>query len=164
GELTALGATVTFAACDVSDSDTVKALIADHPHLTAVVHTAGVLDDAMLDRLTVDRLDHVLRPSASGAELLDQYTRDLDLDAFVLFSSVVGTLGRAGQANFAAANAHLDAIAEQRHALGLPATSVAWGPWDADGMAAGDVADQLRRRGLPALELDLALTALGVAV
>ncbi|MGV9956599.1 type I polyketide synthase, partial [Streptomyces cellulosae] len=164
GELTALGATVTFAACDVSDPDTVKALIADHPHLTAVVHTAGVLDDAMLDRLTVDCLDHVLRPKASGAELLDQYTRDLDLDAFVLFSSVVGTLGRAGQANFGAANAHLDAIAEQRHALGLPATSVAWGPWDADGMAAGDVADQLRRRGLPALEPDLALTALGEAV
>ncbi|WP_199833221.1 SDR family NAD(P)-dependent oxidoreductase, partial [Streptomyces luridiscabiei] len=164
GELTALGATVAFAACDVSDADTVKALIADHPHLTAVVHTAGVLDDAMLDRLTVDRLDHVLRPKVSGAEFLDQYTRDLDLDAFVLFSSVVGTLGRAGQANFSAANAHLDAIAEQRHALGLPATSVAWGPWDADGMAAGDVADQLRRRGLPALEPDLALTALGDAV
>ncbi|MFF4668263.1 SDR family NAD(P)-dependent oxidoreductase, partial [Streptomyces sp. NPDC001282] len=164
GELAALGATVTFAACDVSDPETVKALIADHPDLTAVVHTAGVLDDAVLDRLTADRLHHVLRPKATAAELLDQYTRHLDLDAFVLFSSVVGTLGRAGQANFGAANAHLDAIAEQRHALGLPSTSVAWGPWDADGMAAGDVADQLRRRGLPALAPDLALTALGEAV
>ncbi|MFF3801525.1 type I polyketide synthase, partial [Streptomyces sp. NPDC002134] len=164
GGLTALGATVTFAACDVSDPQQVRTLIAGHPDLTAVVHTAGVLDDAVLDGLTADRLDHVLRPKATAAELLDRYTRDLDLDAFVLFSSVVGTLGRAGQANFGAANAHLDAIAEQRHALGLPATSVAWGPWDADGMASGGVADQLRRRGLPALAPDLALTALGEAV
>ncbi|MER7871919.1 SDR family NAD(P)-dependent oxidoreductase, partial [Streptomyces cellulosae] len=163
-DLTALGVTVTLTACDVTDPDAVRALVSAHPGLTAVVHTAGVLDDAVLDRLTTERLDDVLRPKATAAALLDRCTRHLDLDAFVLFSSVVGTLGRAGQGNFGAANAHLDALAEQRHALGLPATSVAWGPWDADGMAAGEVAEQLRRRGLPALVPDLALTALGEAV
>ncbi|MFE0678658.1 type I polyketide synthase [Streptomyces sp. NPDC058867] len=163
-DLTALGVTVTLTACDVTDPDAVRALVSAHPGLTAVVHTAGVLADAVLDRLTTERLDDVLRPKATAAALLDRYTRHLDLDAFVLFSSVVGTLGRAGQGNLGAANAHLDALAEQRHALGLPATSVAWGPWDADGMAAGEVAEQLRRRGLPALAPDLALTALGEAV
>ncbi|AWI32246.1 type I polyketide synthase [Streptomyces tirandamycinicus] len=163
-DLTALGVTVTLTACDVTDPDAVRALVSAHPGLTAVVHTAGVLADAVLDRLTTERLDDVLRPKATAAALLDRCTRHLDLDAFVLFSSVVGTLGRAGQGNFGAANAHLDALAEQRHALGLPATSVAWGPWDADGMAAGEVAEQLRRRGLPALAPDLALTALGEAV
>nr|ADC79637.1 TamAI [Streptomyces sp. 307-9] len=163
-ELAALGVTVTLTACDVTDPDAVRALVSAHPGLTAVVHTAGVLDDAVLDRLTTERLGDVLRPKATAAALLDRCTRHLDLDAFVLFSSVVGTLGRAGQGNFGAANAHLDALAEQRHALGLPATSVAWGPWDADGMAAGEVAEQLRRRGLPALAPDLALTALGEAV
>ncbi|MFF9819867.1 SDR family NAD(P)-dependent oxidoreductase, partial [Streptomyces sp. NPDC014006] len=163
-ELAALGVTVTLTACDVTDPDAVRTLIAEHPGLTAVVHTAGVLDDAVLDRLTAERLDDVLRPKATAAALLDECTRHLDLDAFILFSSVVGALGRAGQGNFGAANAHLDALAERRHALGLPATSVAWGPWDADGMAAGDMAEQLRRRGLPALAPDLALTALGEAV
>ncbi|WP_184491880.1 beta-ketoacyl reductase [Streptomyces sp. I6] len=127
-ELAALGVTATFAACDVSDPESVRSLVAEHPRLTAVVHTAGSLDDGVLDHLTADRLDHVLRPKVTAAALLDRCTRHLDLDAFVLFSSAAATFGNEGQANYAAANAHLDALAQQRQALGLPATSVAWGP------------------------------------
>ncbi|MFE1409124.1 SDR family NAD(P)-dependent oxidoreductase, partial [Streptomyces sp. NPDC058770] len=165
GELTALGAKVTLAACDVSDPEQVRTLIADHPDLTAVVHTAGSLDDGVLDHLTADRLGHVLRPKATAAELLDQYTRHLDLDAFVLFSSAAATFGNEGQANYAAANTHLDALAQRRHALGLPATSVAWGAWADSGMATGQgAAEQLHRSGFPAMSPELALTALAEAV
>ncbi|MGW1379811.1 type I polyketide synthase, partial [Streptomyces sp. NPDC002446] len=110
------------------------------------------------------RVAGVVRAKAGAAAVLDELTRDRDLDAFVLFSSVVGTLGRAGQGNFAAASAALDALAQQRHDLGLPATSVAWGPWNAGGVAGGTVGEELRRRGLPALDADLALGAMAQAV
>ncbi|NJP53986.1 SDR family NAD(P)-dependent oxidoreductase, partial [Streptomyces sp. SBST2-5] len=164
-ELAAFGVTVTFAACDVSDPESVRALVAEHPGLTAVVHTAGSLDDGVLDHLTADRLDHVLRPKATAAALLDRYTRHLDLDAFVLFSSAAATFGNEGQANYAAANAHLDALAQRRHALGLPATSVAWGAWADSGMATGHAAaEQLHRSGFPPMSPDLALTTLAQAV
>ncbi|MFD7284216.1 beta-ketoacyl synthase N-terminal-like domain-containing protein, partial [Streptomyces sp. NPDC059862] len=109
--------------------------------------------------------DTVLRPKATAAALLDEHTRHLDLDAFVLFSSAAATFGNEGQANYAAANAHLDALAQRRHALGLPATSVAWGAWADSGMATGQAAaEQLHRSGFPPMAPDLALTALGQAV
>ncbi|MGW3789515.1 SDR family NAD(P)-dependent oxidoreductase, partial [Micromonospora chokoriensis] len=130
--LTELGAEVTFSAGDIADPAHVARMLAeipaDHP-LTAVVHTAGVLDDATVDNLTADSLDAVLRPKVDAAWNLHRATSHLDLAAFVLYSSAAGTLGAPGQGNYAAANTFLDALAQHRHALGLPATSLAWGLW-----------------------------------
>lgn len=140
-ELSAAGAAVRVAACDVSDREALRALLdsldADHP-LTGVVHAAGVLDDGTLSGLTTEQLQRVFGPKAAAAWHLHDLTRDRDLSAFVLFSSVAATIGTAGQGNYAAANAFLDALAHRRRAEGLSATSLAWGPWNsAAGMTGG---------------------------
>ncbi|MFE0426605.1 beta-ketoacyl reductase, partial [Streptomyces sp. NPDC058953] len=146
-ELTALGAAVTQAPCDVSDRAALAEQLARIPGtapLTAVVHLAGVLDDAASDSMTPSQLDRVLGPKADAAWHLHELTAGTELSAFVLYSSVVGTLGNAGQANYAAANAFLDALAAGRKAAGLPALALAWGPWEV-GMAGKLAETDLRR-------------------
>nr|BAC57029.1 protomycinolide IV synthase 2 [Micromonospora griseorubida] len=136
--LTADGTTVEVASCDVTDRAAVERLLtavpADRP-VVAVVHAAGVLADAVVSAQDGDRLDAVLAPKVDAAVHLHDLTRDLPLARFVLFSSAAGVLGSAGQAAYASANAFLDALASWRRSRGLPAVSLAWGPWES-GMAA----------------------------
>ncbi|MBE8517726.1 SDR family NAD(P)-dependent oxidoreductase [Amycolatopsis sp. H6(2020)] len=144
-ELIAQGAEVAVVACDLADRDQVAAVVAEH-RPNAVVHTAGVLDDGVFESLTRERLAKVFAPKVDAVRHLDELTRELDLRAFVVFSSASGVFGSAGQGNYAAANAYLDAVVANRRAAGLPGTSLAWGLWEqTDGMTAhlGD-ADQAR--------------------
>ncbi|ATL26224.1 Malonyl CoA-acyl carrier protein transacylase [Streptomyces formicae] len=170
-ELTALGAEVTWAACDVADRDALAALLAGipaaHP-LTAVFHTAGAIDDGLVDTLTPERISGVLRPKTDAAHHLHELTRHLDLAEFVLYSSVAGTLGNPGQASYGAANAYLDALARHRRALGLAGTSLAWSLWDLpDGMAGGLTPAERRRiaaSGVVALTAEQGVAALDAAL
>ncbi|MET9444913.1 type I polyketide synthase, partial [Streptomyces sp. NPDC006610] len=169
-ELGRLGAEVAVIACDVADRaalEDVLARIPDERPLRGVVHAAGVLDDGLVGSLTRERVDAVLAAKADAAWYLHELTRDLDLTAFVLFSSVAGTLGSTGQANYAAANAFLDALALQRRAEGLlPAASMAFGLWDVGlggELAAVDV-ERMRRAGMPALSVEEGLALFDASV
>ncbi|VVJ20833.1 Modular polyketide synthase [Amycolatopsis camponoti] len=157
-ELADLGTELTVATCDVADRDQLAELLECLPDLTAVVHAAAVLDDGVLDGLTDERISGVLRPKADAARHLHELTADRDLSAFVLFSSLAGTLGGPGQASYAAANTYLDALARERRAAGLPATAVAWGAW------AGGRGEGLAAQGLPAMAPELAVLALQQAL
>ncbi|MER7105548.1 type I polyketide synthase [Streptomyces humidus] len=170
-ELAAQGAETTLVACDVADPGRLEDLLArvpdEHP-LTAVVHVAGVVEDATLTSLTDAQADAVLRPKADAAWHLHRLTRDRDLSAFVVFSSAAGAFGAAGQGAYAAANAFLDGLALHRRAHGLPATSIAWGLWEAEGgMTAGlGAADRKRmaRNGMLPLTAEAGLTLFDAAV
>ena len=144
-ELEGLGARVRVEACDVSDREQVAKLIASVPPelpLGAVVHSAGAIDDGLIASLDLGRFETVLRPKLDAAWHLHELTRDLELSAFVLFSSASGCLGAPGQANYAAANCFLDALAARRRADGLVGTSIAWGRWARPSAMLGELADK----------------------
>nr|WP_234365959.1 type I polyketide synthase [Streptomyces albireticuli] len=168
GELNALGAKVTFAVCDVADRSSVVGLLGrigeSGVGLRAVFHAAGVPQVTPLGEVTPEEAADVLAAKAVGADLLDELTADADLDAFVLFSSGAAVWGSGGQSVYAAANAHLDALAQRRRAQGRPATSVAWGVWGGTGMAELAPDGYLDRHGLTPLPPETALTALQQAL
>ncbi|WP_425558746.1 SDR family NAD(P)-dependent oxidoreductase [Catenulispora subtropica] len=174
-ELAELGTDVRVAACDVASAKQLGGMFTKLKQtgtlVRGVVHTAGVLDDAVFGSLTPERTEAVLRPKLDGAWHLHEVTRDLDLDLFVLFSSVAGVIGSAGQGNYAAGNTFMDALAGFRRRSGLPAVSMAWGPWKLEDTAAGGMAgtldsghwDRMARQGLAPLSGPDGLTLLDVA-
>ncbi len=170
-ELEATGAQVQVVACDASDRPALAKVIADIPvqrPLSAVIHAAGVLDDTVVTSLTPDRVDSVLRAKVDAAWNLHELTRDLNVSAFVMFSSMAGLVGSSGQANYSAANCFLDGLAAHRRAHGLPAMSLGWGLWDqASAMTGGlDDADRARlgREGVLALSSQEALELFDTAL
>jgi polyketide synthase 12 len=170
-ELTAAGAQVQLIACDAADREALAKVVSDisvqHP-LSAVIHAAGVLDDAVVTSLTPERVDAVLRAKVDAAWNLHELTRDANVSAFVMFSSMAGLVGSSGQANYAAANAFLDGLAVHRRAHGLPAMSLGWGLWDqasnmTGGLEAVDFA-RFARDGIVALSSAEAMRLLDTAM
>ncbi|GAB2720456.1 type I polyketide synthase [Nocardia thraciensis] len=170
-ELTAAGARVRIVAADIGDRADCERVLAevdpDHP-LTGVLHAAGVLDDAALAAQTPQGLRTVLAPKAIGAWHLHEATRGLDLAWFVLFSSAAGVFGAPGQANYAAANAFLDALAEHRRAAGLPAVSIEWGLWAAETGMAGTLGSaetaRIARSGMRPLSTETGIALFDAAL
>ncbi|MFE3312938.1 type I polyketide synthase, partial [Embleya sp. NPDC059213] len=167
-ELTALGARVTVAACDVADRDALARLVADveadGPAIRAVVHTAGIGQAATVAETDLAACARITEGKVLGAAHLDTLFGDRELDAFVLFSSIAGVWGSGAQGAYAAGNAQLDALARRRRSRGLAATAVAWGPWAGAGMAAGESGEQLARRGLRAMDPGTAVALMAHAV
>jgi 4-hydroxyphenylalkanoate synthase len=171
-DLARAGAQVQVLACDVADRRAVAELLAQLdrrcPPLRGVIHAAGVLDDAVITSLTPDRVDTVLRAKVDAAWNLHELTRDLGLSMFVLCSSIAGTVGAAGQGNYAAANAFLDGLAAHRQAAGLPAVSLAWGLWARSSAMTGHLSGRdlarLNRDGVAAMNPDQALELFDAAL
>jgi malonyl CoA-acyl carrier protein transacylase/acyl carrier protein/methylmalonyl-CoA mutase cobalamin-binding subunit len=148
-ELTEQGATVSVVACDVSHREQVEALLASLPDahpLRGVVHTAGVFDPGVIGALTPERLAGVFAPKVDAVRHLDALTRDLDLDAFVVYSSASSVFMGAGSGGYAAANAFLDGLMDHRRAAGLPGLSLSWGPWEQITGMAGNIDDLTKTR------------------
>ncbi|MFI0506989.1 type I polyketide synthase [Streptomyces albogriseolus] len=148
-ELTELGAAVEVVACDVSDRAQVEALLATVPDahpLRGVIHTAGVLDAGVIGTLTPERLARVFAPKVDAVRHLDELTRGLDLDAFVVYSSVSSVFMGAGSGSYAAANAYLDGLMAARRGAGLPGLSLAWGLWEQTSGMAANTDDLTRSR------------------
>ncbi|MFI1019135.1 type I polyketide synthase, partial [Streptomyces sp. NPDC020965] len=168
-ELEGLGAVVEVVACDVSDRVALAGVVGGiGSELSAVVHTAGVVDDGVVESMSVGRVASVFGPKADAAWFLHELTRDMGLSAFVLFSSMAGTVGGGGQSNYAAANAYLDGLAEYRRGLGLAATSLAWGLWEeSTGMGSrltdADL-DRMSRSGIRTLSIEDGLALFDAAL
>ncbi|WP_367127736.1 type I polyketide synthase [Saccharothrix sp. HUAS TT1] len=167
-ELAGLGARVTVAACDVADREAVAELLASVPEdapLRSVFHAAGTARSSVLADAAPDEFAAAASGKVTGARNLDDLLGDRELDAFALFSSGAGVWGSGGQASYAAANAHLDALAHQRRAAGRTATAVAWGGWAGSGMADDEaVVERFTRRGMIAMRPEVALRGLGGAL
>jgi acyl transferase domain-containing protein/acyl-CoA synthetase (AMP-forming)/AMP-acid ligase II/pimeloyl-ACP methyl ester carboxylesterase len=151
------GTNIQVIQADITNLEAVNQIIAQYPSLKGIIHAAGVLDDGLLESQTWERFEQVIAPKTIGAWNLHQATQHLDLDFFVLFSSVASLIGSPGQGNYAVANASLDAIALVRQARGLPALSINWGPWANSGMAA---TKGFNRQGLHLIEPQSGLAAL----
>lgn len=168
--LQAKGATVHAAACDIGVQQQVAALFEEigqsMPPLKGVFHSAAVIDDAPIIEMTRDRLARVMAPKATGAWLLHALTEGMDLDYFVLFSSIAPLVGNSRQSNYAAANAFLDALAWHRHLRGLPATSLNWGAILDAGMVSQDerIAHHLRSIGLTPIPVAQAFAGMARAL
>ncbi|MGW2112906.1 SDR family NAD(P)-dependent oxidoreductase, partial [Streptomyces sp. NPDC001948] len=163
-----LGSRATVVACDATDrtalTELARSLAAEGTPVRSVVHTAGVGQATALAAITPEELAGVLDAKVTGAANLDAVFADADLDAFVLFSSISATWGSGWQGGYAAANAYLDGLAEERRARGLAATSLAWGPWAGGGLAQGEAVEQLERRGLTLMDPDTAIAAMDRAL
>ncbi|HRI63722.1 MAG TPA: SDR family NAD(P)-dependent oxidoreductase [Polyangium sp.] len=169
-EIQALGASVTMAECNIADRAALEAImtsIAPELPLVGVVHAAGIIDDVTMARMTPTQLHHVMLAKVHGAWHLHELTQGQDLAMFILFSSLSGVLGSFGQANYAAANAFLDGLAQKRRSMGLPGLALAWGPWADVGMAARmNEADKnrMRKKGVPLLPTDDGLALFDMAL
>jgi acyl transferase domain-containing protein/acyl carrier protein len=165
-ELEQMGTRVSIAACDVADREDLRKLLAsipeEHP-LDAVMHAAGIAQSIGLDALTAAQMQLTLEPKVAGTWNLHELTADMELSAFVLFSSLASITGSANQGEYSAANAFLDALAEHRRANGLTATSVAWGLWGGGGMVRF-VGEGIRRRGARVMAPELAIEGLQQAL
>jgi len=154
--------------CDLTDRQAVAKMIREIEHpLAGIFHAAGVVEDALIANQTTESLTRVMAAKVDVALALDEETQGLPLDHFVLFSSVAGVWGAAGQANYGAANAALQALAHRRRAQGRPALCIDWGVWDGPGMAAA-LSEQdrarLARQGIRPMPPEAALEALGMAM
>jgi acyl transferase domain-containing protein/NADPH:quinone reductase-like Zn-dependent oxidoreductase/thioesterase domain-containing protein/acyl carrier protein len=160
------GAKVVVLQGDVADVASMQKALSqvpsDFPPLRGVIHAAGVLADGILVDMTLEQLNRAMDPKVRGTWNLHVATRDFPLDFFVLFSSIASVLGSPGQANYAAGNAFLDALAHARRSQGLPATTINWGPWAGSGMAAEAGRDaSVKQRGMALIEPEAGLELLG---